>query len=69
MVEARNDLGRYRGHSPWEFMLGRTPEMDAASLMNDGENTPLIHKLTEADADEDPFMGHKDPNSRPPTLP
>lgn len=55
-VEAMNDLGRYRGHSPYEFMPGRTPEMGAASFMNDGENAPLMHKLAEGDAEEDTFI-------------
>eukprot|EP00959_Pyramimonas_sp_CCMP1952_P318191 6658451-Pyramimonas_sp.AAC.1 len=25
-IDAMNDLGRYKGHSPYEMMLGRTPE-------------------------------------------
>lgn len=53
-VEAMNDLGRHRGHNPYECMFGHTPEMDTASLKNDGENAPLMHKLPEGHSD-DPF--------------
>lgn len=53
-VEAMNDLGPYRGHIPYESMLGRTPEMDTTSIMSDGESLPLLRKLAEGD-ESDPL--------------
>lgn len=51
-----NALGR--GHNPYEFMLGRTPEMDALSLMNDRDVRDMKiwilprQRFLEVDADQ-----------------
>ena len=52
-IDAMNDLARYRGHSPYEMMLGRTPELDTATIMGDGENLPLMNKLADEADDDD----------------
>ena len=51
VLDAMNDLGRYRGHSPFMMMLGRTPEMGTATLFGGGENIALMGKLAGEDDD------------------
>ena len=51
-IDAMNDLGRYKGHSPYEMMLGRTPEPTVGDMFGGEENLPMMHKTYSAEDDE-----------------
>ena len=44
-LDAMNDLGRYKGHSPYEMMLGRTPDSLIADVFGEPNNLPAMYKL------------------------
>ena len=51
-IDAMNDLGRYKGHSPYEMMLGRTPEPLVGDVFGQDHKLPILSKTYEADDDE-----------------
>ncbi len=51
-LDAMNDLGRYNGHSPYEMMLGRTPEPEITDIFKDGDDLPLMHNLQREEGTE-----------------
>ena len=51
-IDAMNDLGRYKGHSPYEMMLGRTPEPTVGDMFGGEENLPMMYKTYSAEDDE-----------------
>ena len=43
-VDAMNDPGRYKGPSPCEMMLGRTPEPTVGDASSEGHDVPMMRK-------------------------
>eukprot|EP00959_Pyramimonas_sp_CCMP1952_P428145 8966995-Pyramimonas_sp.AAC.1 len=51
-IAAMSDLGRYKGNSPCEMMLGRTPDAIVGDVFGEEHDLPLLSKTYDADDGE-----------------